>query len=106
MKPTDIRIREITTSTEEWQYRSPIKFGGVALDRATVLNVDNKVETRTGKTARGFGSMPLGNVWSYPSKKMNYDQTLAAMYTVVKRVLSITSAYKEFGHPIDITHAL
>ena len=104
MKPTDIRIREITTDTEEWHYRSPIKFGGVALDRATTLNVHCLVETRAGKTARGFGSMPLGNVWAYPSKKMSYDETLGAMKAVVDRVLPITRDYKEFGHPIDITH--
>jgi L-alanine-DL-glutamate epimerase-like enolase superfamily enzyme len=106
MKATDIRIREITIDTELWLYRSPIKFGGVALDRATNLNVHCLVETRSGKTARGFGSMPLGNVWAYPSKKMNYDETLGAMKAVVDRVLAITSSYKEYGHPIDITHAL
>jgi L-alanine-DL-glutamate epimerase-like enolase superfamily enzyme len=106
MKPTDIRIREITIDTEDWRYRSPIKFGGVALDRATLLNVYCTVETRNGKVANGFGSMPLGNVWAYPSKSMNYDQTLAAMKAVVGRVSDITGNYREFGHPIDITHAL
>ena len=103
---SDIRIREITTDTEDWMYRSPIKFGGVALDRATLLNVHCTVETRDGKTARGFGSMPLGNVWAFPSKKLNYDQTLGAMKAVVERVKAITGAYMEYGHPIDITHAL
>jgi L-alanine-DL-glutamate epimerase-like enolase superfamily enzyme len=106
MKSTDIRIREITTDTEEWLYRSPIKFGGVALDRATTLNVHCVVETRSGTTSRGFGSMPLGNVWAYPSKTMGYDQTLSALKAVVERVLAITRDYREFGHPIDITHAL
>jgi L-alanine-DL-glutamate epimerase-like enolase superfamily enzyme len=106
MKSTDIHIREITVDTEDWLYRSPIKFGGVAIDRATLLNVHCTVETRAGKIANGFGSMPLGNVWAYPSKKMNYDQTLAAMKAVVGRVHEIAGAYGEFGHPIDITHAL
>ena len=27
----------------------------------------------------GFGSMPLSNIWGFPSKVMNYDQTLDAM---------------------------
>ena len=106
MKPTDIRIREMTTDTEDFLYRSPIKFGGVAIDRATILNVHCLVETRSGQLARGFGSMPLGNVWAFPSKKLNYDQTLAAMKAVVERVLAIASDYREFGHPIDLTHAL
>ena len=61
-RPTDIRVREVTLSYEEFHYRTPIKFGGVALDRATNLDVRCVVETVAGKTARGFGSMPLGNV--------------------------------------------
>jgi len=106
MKPTDIRIRELRYETEDFLYRSPIKFGGVALDRATVLNVHCLVETRSGKTARGFGSMPMGNVWAYPSKKMGYEQTLTALQAMVERVQRITADHLEFGHPIDITHAL
>jgi L-alanine-DL-glutamate epimerase-like enolase superfamily enzyme len=103
---TDIRVRELATQTEDFQYRTPIKFGGVALDRATILNVRVTVETRAGRVARGFGSMPLGNVWAFPSKHLTYDQTLGAMKAVVKEVAAITSDYRAFGHPIDITHAL
>lgn len=106
MKPTDIRIREISTSTEDYLYRSLIKFGGVALDRVTILDAHCVVETRSGKRSRGFGSMPLGNVWAFPSKNLNYDQTLGAMKAVVARVSEITSKYAEYGHPIDIAHAL
>ncbi|MCE9530294.1 MAG: hypothetical protein K8T89_04050 [Planctomycetes bacterium] len=106
MKPTDIRIREIRFESEDHLYRTPIKFGGVALDRATIVNVHSLVETRSGKTARGFGSMTLGNVWAYPSKKMGYEGTLAALRVVIDRVAAIMKDYHEFGHPIDIAHAL
>ena len=54
-------------------------FGGTAVDRATVLNVTCTVETRASKVGKGFGSMPLGNVWSFPSRRLTYDDTLAAM---------------------------
>ncbi len=106
MKPTDIRIDDVTYSYEDFQYRTPIKFGGVALDRATVLNVNVSVRTAAGKTARGFGSMPMGNVWSFPSKTLTYDQTLAAMKAVVERVAKIMRTCTESGHPIDLTWAL
>jgi L-alanine-DL-glutamate epimerase-like enolase superfamily enzyme len=106
MKATDIRIRDVQFSYEDHQYRTPIKFGGVALDRATVLNVDCTVETRTTKSARGFGSMPLSNVWAFPTREMTYEQTLGAMKTVVERIAALTRAYHEFGHPIDPTWAL
>jgi L-alanine-DL-glutamate epimerase-like enolase superfamily enzyme len=106
MKPTDIRISDVDFAYEDFRYRTPIKFGGVASDRVTILNVECTVSTRGGKTARGFGSMPLGNVWSFPSKRLGYDQTLAAMKALVERIAAITRTCSEIGHPIDLTWTL
>lgn len=106
MKSTDIRIRDISYEFTDYRYRSPIKFGGVALDRVTLLDVICTVETRRGRVARGRGSMPLGNVWSFPSRKLTYDETLAAMKALTQRLTSLTASCTEMGHPIDLTHTL
>jgi L-alanine-DL-glutamate epimerase-like enolase superfamily enzyme len=106
VKATDVRIEDVSYSYEDFDYRTPIKFGGTAVDRATILNVDCLVRTRAGATARGFGSMPLGNVWAFPSRVLSYDSTLAAMKALVERVRDITAACTEVGHPIDLTRAL
>ncbi len=105
-KPTDIRVEEVRFAYEDYLYRTPIKFGGTELDRVTLLNVDCVVRTAAGKTAKGFGSMPLGNIWAYPSKTMGYDGTLGAMKALAEKVAGITGGYKELGHPVDINHAL
>jgi L-alanine-DL-glutamate epimerase-like enolase superfamily enzyme len=106
MVSTDIRIRSVEFSYEDFLYRTPIKFGGIAVDRVTLLNVHCEVETLGGKVGRGFGSMPLGNVWSFPSRILSYEQTLAAMQALAKKIAAITGAYRESGHPIDLTWAL
>jgi L-alanine-DL-glutamate epimerase-like enolase superfamily enzyme len=103
---TDIRIEDLAFSYEEFRYRAPYKFGGVPVDRATILNVNVTVRTRDGKTAKGFGSMPMGNVWSFPSREMAYDATLGAMKELAKSIAGATAGYKEYGHPIDINAAL
>jgi L-alanine-DL-glutamate epimerase-like enolase superfamily enzyme len=103
---TGIRIEEVSFGYEEFLYRAPYKFGGVPVDRATILNVNVVVRGPDGKTARGFGSMPLGNVWSFPSREMSYDTTLNAMKALAKRIAKITATYKEYGHPIDINLAV
>lgn len=105
-KPTDLRIEEVRFEYEDHLYRAPLKFGGVALDRATVVNVHVTGRTIGGIVAQGFGSMPLGNIWSFPSKTLTYDQTLAAMKKLVERIARITAEHPEAGHPIDLTHAL
>ncbi len=105
-KNTDIRIDEIRHSYEDYLYRTPIKFGGTVVDRATLLNVDCTVSSRGGRSAKGFGSMPMGNVWSFPSRVLTYDQTLGAMKALADRIVRITGGYKETGHPVDLNHAL
>ena len=106
MNPTAIRIDEVEYQFEDFRYRTPIKFGGTALDRVTLLNVKYAVRGADGRRARGFGSMPLGNVWSFPSRVLNYDQTLAAMKMLAERLARLNREYREPGHPIDITCAL
>lgn len=101
-----IDIDDVQFGFEDFLYRAPYKFGGVPVDRATIINVNITVKTRDGKTAKGFGSMPLGNVWSFPSREMPYATTLGAMKTLAERIAKITSGHKEFGHPIDINFAL
>lgn len=105
-KPQGIRIEDVRIDFEDFRYRAPYKFGGVAVDRATVLNVHCTVRDKAGKSAKGFGSMPLGNVWSYPSRTLTYDQTLSAMRDLAVKIRDITAKYPDYGHPIDINTAL
>lgn len=106
MRSTDIRVRDVRLDYEDFRYRTPIKFGGVALDRVTILNVRIEVESGDGKTASGFGSMPMGNVWAFPSRVLTYDQTLGAMRFIASRVAENYLTSGITGHPIDITHRL
>ncbi len=105
-KATDIHVKDIAYSYEEFIYRTPIKFGGVALDRASILNVECMVSAASGRTAKGFGSMPLSNVWAFPSRQLKYEDTLAAMKTLAERIARITAEHKDTGHPIDLTWAM
>lgn len=105
-KRTGIRIEEVEHSYEEYLYRTPNKFAGTIVDRATIMTVRCTIRTKEGKVAKGFGSMPLGNVWSFPSKKMSYAGTLSAMKALAQEIAKITGSYKEFDHPIDINWAL
>jgi L-alanine-DL-glutamate epimerase-like enolase superfamily enzyme len=106
MKITDIAIKRVGYTTEDFTYRTPIKFGGFVLDRVTLLNTEVEVETGQGKKAVGRASMPLGNIWAFPSRSLGYEQTLGAMKRVVERVAKIYGQAKLSGHPIDLTWQL
>jgi len=101
-----VRIEEVRFSYEDFRYRTPYRFGAQSVDRVTLLNVDCRVRTQDGRVALGFGSMTMGNAWSFPSKTMPYDTTLGAMKVLAARIARITGDYHETGHPIDINCAL
>jgi hypothetical protein len=103
---TDIRVEEMSFEYEDHNYRVPIKFGGTVLDRATIINVHCTVRTVGGQVAKGFGSMPMGNVWAFPSHTMNYETTLGAMKALASKICKITADSKVTGHPIDINWTL
>lgn len=104
--PLDMRIMAVETSEESYTYRTPIKFGGSVLSRVTLLNVRVRVANRAGKTASGFGSMPLGNVWSWPSRTLSYDDTLNAMRALAARLRALTADLNDYAHPIELNHHL
>lgn len=106
MKPTDVRVADVAVEYADYRYRTPIKFGGVALDKATVLTARVTVEDRSGKRAVGGGSMPLSNVWAFPSRVLTYDQTLGAMTALAAAFRDTTAALAGFGHPVELGHEL
>ena len=82
----DTRVLQVRMGFEDHHYRTPIKFGGRALDRVTLLNVAVEVENKAGKRAEGFGSMPLGNIWSFPTDLLTYDETMEGMKRLARRI--------------------
>src|SRR5687768_7255412 len=103
-RPTDIRILEVTHAFEDFKYRAPYQFGGRTVDDVTLLNVQCRVRTGAGREAWGFGSMPLGNAWAFPSAP--YDVGLGAMKSLADQFRNLTADCDEVGHPIDLARVL
>ncbi|MEX2174524.1 MAG: enolase C-terminal domain-like protein [Pirellulaceae bacterium] len=108
-KPTDLRVLNVAIDTERIEYRSPIKFGGRVVTDVVIANVGIDVETRDGRRSRGLGSMPLGNVWAWPSGTVPSSvvtpaQSLAAMLRFAESLTKLVGDYQASGHPLDITH--
>lgn len=102
-KSTDIKLKLVTTETERIEYRAPMKFGGRVVTDVTLLHVNAEVETADGKVGRGFGSMPMGNVWAWPSSACSNDETLTAMVAFGEECVNRASLYMLGGHPLEIT---
>ncbi len=105
-RQNDVRITDVHFDFDEYRYRAPYRFGGREVDRATILNVRCGVRTTSGRSATGFGSMPLGNVWSFPSKILSYHDTLGAMKVLAAHIAELLSKHGAAGHPIELNAQL
>jgi len=105
-KPTDIFLREARTDTHRIRFRTPLKFGGRVMTDTTLLEATVTVETRDGRRQRGFGSMPMGNVWAWPSAQVAADEALAAMIDFGRRFVENAARHEAAGHPIEIMREL
>ena len=102
-KNTDIKILDATFSLEAVPFRAPLKFGGRVVDKSFLMNVEVTVETRQGAHTTGIGSMPVGNVWAWPSD-LPSDQTEKAMTAFGERLTEIASEIPNYGHPIELMY--
>lgn len=100
-KPTDLRLLETRSFIESIAYRTPIKFGGRVVNSVDLLHVEIAVENRAGKRGVGFGSMPLGNVWAWPTSLETGERTLEAMRRLGTELVEAASSLSVQGHPTD-----
>ena len=101
-----IGIKAVRTSFQEHRYRTPYKFGGVPVDRATILDVEIDCVGADGRPVTGSGSMPLGNVWSFPTRTLPYDATLHAMKGHAGRIEKIVAGCNVVAHPLELARLL
>jgi L-alanine-DL-glutamate epimerase-like enolase superfamily enzyme len=106
MKPTDIRLCETTLATQLVPYRTPIKFGGRVVREALLVDVAVEAETRDGRRGRGRGSMPLSNVWAWPSATVAPADALKAMLALAEELVRQANDDRPSGHPLEITRRL
>ena len=104
--PTDFRIKQATFHAERIEYRTPIKFGGRVVTDATLINVCVEIEMTDGRQSEGRGSMPMGNVWAWPSQRLSADQTLSAMIRLAEALVSRAADHAEPGHPLQVATQL
>jgi len=104
-KSTDVAVKEVETALKDNLYRCPIKFGGKVGTHSTDLHVVVHVETTGGEEADGYGAMPLGATWSFPSDEVDADRKLDLMKELASRVAEILpDAAGEARHPLDHAH--
>ncbi len=99
---SDIRVVEATAYFIPAMARTPLKFGGVVMDRLDYATVRVEVENRRGQRGAGWGGMFLSDVWAMPDERVPHDLRLEGMREVTRRYCKLVRGLGQFGHPIDL----
>ncbi|WP_013626459.1 enolase C-terminal domain-like protein [Rubinisphaera brasiliensis] len=103
---TDVRIVHARVSFEPVAFRAPLKFGGRVVSQTDLINVTVDVEDHQGRRASGHGSMPVGNVWAWPSANVDADQAERAMKHLAELTAVHINSVPDFGHPIELMYSV
>lgn len=104
-KATDMCLKSASVSFDPLPFRIPLQLGSRVVEKSTLINVEVVVESRDGKRhATGYGSLPLGNVWAWPSESVTAVQTEAAMKAFAEEVVELASLCRESEHPVDLVY--
>ncbi len=111
MNSTALRNFDLSLRTEDYAYRSPMKFGGRIVTEVTVLSADCNAESGLG-AARGLGSMTMGVTWAWPSGSKDDgtpladNEKLAIVLELAERIKQAYVDADQQGHPLDICHRM
>ena len=99
---TDIRILEVEPFFTYESARTPLKFGGVVMDRSLYCHVRVQVENRCGQRAAGWGAIFLADVWAWPPQKVPHETAEAVMRDFVVHWCRRIGECKDYAHPVDL----
>ncbi len=105
-KATDVRILDAKINFVPVQFRAPLKFGGRIVTETKLINSDVTIQRRDGRRASGHGSMPVGNVWAWPSEQIAPPDAERAMMMFAESVSELFASYPDYGHPLEIQYAV
>lgn len=101
-----MRILHAAVEFEPVPFRAPLKFGGRTVTETQLINATITVETRDGRRANGYGSMPVGNVWAWPSSQVEASDGERAMMAYAEAIADLFGAFPDYGHALEIQYSI
>jgi L-alanine-DL-glutamate epimerase-like enolase superfamily enzyme len=85
------------------QTRVPLKFGPETLTSVICARVAMTVADHSGRTALGWGEVPLSVQWAWPSS-LGYQDRCDAMQAFCRVLARAWAEFAEMGHPMEVGH--
>lgn len=79
-----------------------MKFGGRVVSDVSLFHVLCNSDLSDGRSGTGFGSMTMGVVWAWPSKRVDAVTALDAVVQLAGRLCEDAVCEPVCGHPLEI----
>lgn len=103
-RATDVRPVAVELYFLPVHMRVPLKFGRETVTSLACARVRMHVADRTGRTAEGWGEVPLMAQWAWPSDVSFADRN-RRMQAFCTRLAKAWTDISDMGHPIEIGYA-
>ena len=100
------RVVEASVEFAPIAYRVPLRFGTGVIENITLATARVRLESAAGRCSEGLGQILLGELWSFPSRKVERSLREKAMRLVAELAASRLVAERPSGHPLEIGWAL
>ncbi len=115
MRPSDITVKEAELHLVEMPpARATLKFGAATrssdkpdLRRGGFIpHVRVRLENGSGRSAIGWGAIPIGVAWSWPISEATDEIRSEAMVQLMREFCRLATETHPSGHPLEVFHDL
>ncbi len=103
---TDIRVIEANTEHRSFRFRTPLELSTGKITEISQVRAAVRVADRGGRSAAGYGTIFLGDLWAWPSGRVHSPQRVAAMQALCDLLATGLPTVAEYAHPMQVGTAL
>ena len=100
-KETNIQVKDVALFFLPVELRMPLKFGSQTVLSVTCARVRLSVVDTQGRSAEGWGEVPLSVAWAWPSD-LPYAERLEAVEQFCCTLAEAWRNFSEWGHALEI----
>ena len=100
-RSSDIAVLDMEIILEPQVARTPLKFGGVVVERLPFCKIRATVQNGNAETAEGWGGIFVMDQWGWPDPAVSHETKQAVMEDVIDRYVHLVLTHPGHFHPID-----
>ncbi|MFP4249530.1 MAG: enolase C-terminal domain-like protein [Armatimonadota bacterium] len=101
-RKSDIAVEELEIILEPQTARTPLKFGGVVVEKLPFCRIRATVENGCHDVAEGWGGIFMMDQWGWPDPSVSHEDKQRVMERVLDGYVHLVSTHVGMFHPIDL----